>query len=438
MKTGQLKIFWKNRDLRSRLFVVMGILVVYSLLTHVPAPVPNVQKLQSFLLSFFNSSPVLGFTNLFTGGALGRFSIIAMGIGPYITASIIVQLLQQVVPSWEALAKEGERGQKKLNQYMRMLTVPMAVIQSFTVVALVRQISSQSTGADLIGNPSIWQWLLLVLSLTAGSMFLMWLGELITEKGFGNGISLIIAAGIISSLPSTFASQISLLQGDGTQAIKLIVLAGLFLVTTFGVVMVNEAQRNIPISYARRSAAIGQYGSVDTHLPLRLITAGVIPVIFALTFLSVPTFLGQLFEKASTPWVASLATSMKNWFSPTSWTYTIAYFVLIFVFTFFYTSIIFKPKEIAENLQKQGGFVPGIRPGRETAKYLGGVISRLNLSGATALGIIAVLPLLVERWLNTSQAVAIGGTSVFILVSVAIETKRQVDSRVLMATYDKY
>ncbi len=438
MKADKLKIFWRNRDLRSRTLVVLGIFLVYSLLTHVPAPVPNVQRLQSFLVSFFNSSPVLGFTNLFTGGALGRFSIIAMGIGPYITASIIVQLLQQVIPSWEALTKEGERGQKKLNQYMRILTVPMAFIQSFTVVALVRQISTQSTGSDLIGNPSIWQWTLLVLSLTAGSMFLMWLGELITEKGFGNGISLIIAAGIISSLPSVFSSEFALLQGDSGQIIKIIGLLGLFLATTIGVVYVNEAQRNIPISYARRSAAIGTYGSVDTHLPLRLITAGVIPVIFAITFLSVPQFLGQFFSKASTPWVASFATNVKNWFATTSWTYTIAYFVLIFVFTFFYTSIIFKPKDIAENLQKQGGFIPGIRPGRETAKYLRGVISRLNLSGATALGAIAVLPLLVERWLNTSQAVAIGGTSVFILVAVAIETKRQVDSRVLMATYEKY
>lgn len=438
MKADKLKIFWRNRDLRSRTLVVLGIFLVYSLLTHVPAPVPNVQRLQSFLVSFFNSSPVLGFTNLFTGGALGRFSIIAMGIGPYITASIIVQLLQQVIPSWEALTKEGERGQKKLNQYMRILTVPMAFIQSFTVVALVRQISTQSTGSDLIGNPSIWQWTLLVLSLTAVSMFLMWLGELITEKGFGNGISLIIAAGIISSLPSVFSSEFALLQGDSGQIIKIIGLLGLFLATTIGVVYVNEAQRNIPISYARRSAAIGTYGSVDTHLPLRLITAGVIPVIFAITFLSVPQFLGQFFSKASTPWVASFATNVKNWFATTSWTYTIAYFVLIFVFTFFYTSIIFKPKDIAENLQKQGGFIPGIRPGRETAKYLRGVISRLNLSGATALGAIAVLPLLVERWLNTSQAVAIGGTSVFILVAVAIETKRQVDSRVLMATYEKY
>lgn len=438
MKKDTLKLFWRNRDLRNRLFVVLGILVVYSLMTHVPAPVPDAKRLQTFLLSVFSQSPVLGFANLFTGGALANFSIIAMGIGPYITASIIVQLMQQVIPSWDALSKEGERGRAKLNQYMRMLTVPLAIVQSFTVITLVRQLSTRSTGADLIGSPSIGQWVLMISALTAGSMLLMWLGELITEKGFGNGISMIIAAGIISTLPGTIVQQAALVQGDSTQLLKVLALAAMFLVTTFGVVMVNEAQRNIPISYARRSAAIGTYGSVDTHLPLRLITAGVIPVIFALTFLSIPTFLGQVFQNASTEWVARLAQNMTAWFSPTSWVYLISYFLLIFVFTYIYTSIIFKPKEIAENLQKQGGFIPGIRPGNETAKYLKTVISRLNFTGALALGVIAILPLLVEKYLNMSQAVAIGGTSVFILVSVAIETKRQLESRVTMATYERY
>lgn len=438
MKKDALKMFWKNRELRARLFVVLGILVVYSLLTHVPAPVPDIERLQTFLLSAFNQTPILGFANLFTGGALANFSIIAMGIGPYITASIIVQLMQQAVPSWEALSKEGERGRAKLNQYMRMLTVPLAIVQSFTVVTLVRQLSTQSAGADLIGSPSIGQWALMILSLTAGSMLLMWLGELITERGFGNGISMIIAAGIIASLPGIVTQQITLVQGDSSQFAKVLALGAMFLGTTYGVVMVNEAQRNIPISYARRSAAIGKYGSVDTHLPLRLITAGVIPVIFALTFLSIPTFLGQLLQNASTQWVASLAQNLTKWFASTSTIYLVSYFLLIFIFTYVYTSIIFKPADIAENLQKQGGFIPGIRPGNETSKFLKGVISRLNLVGATALGVIAILPLVVERYLNMSQAVAIGGTSLFILVSVAIETKRQVESRVTMATYEKY
>ncbi|MBP9827147.1 preprotein translocase subunit SecY [Candidatus Saccharibacteria bacterium] len=434
----KLTTLWKTPDLRSRLFVVLGILLAYSLLSHIPAPVPDIKRLQTFLLSFFNQTPVLGFANLFTGGALANFSIIAMGIGPYITASIVVQLLQQVVPSWEALSKEGERGRAKLNQYMRYLAVPMSIIQSFAVVSLVRQISQQASGTDLIGSPSFGQWGILILTLTAGSMLLMWLGELITERGFGNGISIIIAAGIIASLPGTITQQLTLLQGDSSQLIKVIVLAGISLVTIFGIVLVNEAQRNIPISYARRTAAIGTYGSVDTHLPLRLITAGVVPVIFALAFMSVPTFIGQLFQNAQTAWLASLAKNLTTWFTPQGVVYSIAYFVLIFAFTFFYTSIVFKPTEIAENLQKQGGFIPGIRPGKETAKYLKGVIGRLNLSGALALGIIAVLPFIVQGIFKTSSSFAVGGTGVFILVSVAIETVRQVQSRMLMATYEKY
>ncbi len=438
MNLKSVKLLWRNKELRKRLFVVMGILVGYSILTHVPAPVPDTAKLLAFLLSFFARSPILGFANLFTGGALGNFSIIAMGIGPYITASIVVQLLQQVIPSWEALSKEGESGQKKLNQYMRMLTLPMAVIQSFAVIALVRSLSLQSTGSDLIGSPSLGQWAMLITTMVAGTMFLMWLGELITEKGFGNGLSLIIAAGIVASLPSTITQQLTLLQGDASQLPKLLVLAAVFLATMFFVVIINEAQRNIPVSYARRQATQQSYNSIDTHLPLRLITAGVVPVIFALAILSAPTFLGQIFSNSSTAWIAGLAKNLTVWFANTSTIYAIVYFILIFVCTYLYTAVVFKPDDIAENLQKQGGFVPGIRPGKETAKYLKTVIRRLNFSGALALGIVAIIPIIIERVMNTNQAAAIGGTSIFILVSVAIETVRQIESRVLMATYDKY
>lgn len=438
MNLKRIKILWKNKELRTRLLVVLGILVGYSILTHVPAPVPDTAKLQTFLLSFFARSPILGFANLFTGGALGNFSIIAMGIGPYITASIVVQLLQQVIPSWEALSKEGESGQKKLNQYMRLLTLPMAIIQSFAVVALVRTLSTQSTGTDLIGSPSLGQWVMLILTMVAGTMFLMWLGELITEKGFGNGLSLIIAAGIVASLPSTLSQQLTLLQGDASQLPKIIILGVVGLATMFFVVIINEAQRNIPISYARRQATQSSYNSIDTHLPLRLITAGVVPVIFALAILSAPTFIGQIFSNSKTAWLAGLAKNLTVWFANTSTIYAVAYFVLIFICTYLYTAVVFKPDDIAENLQKQGGFVPGIRPGKETAKYLKTVIRRLNFSGALALGVVAIIPIIVERLMNTNQAVAIGGTSIFILVSVAIETVRQAESRLLMATYEKY
>lgn len=438
MNRSNISQLWKNKELRKRLLVIAGILVIYSLLTHIPVPVPDSKRLQTFLLSFFSRTPILGFANLFTGGALSNFSIIAMGIGPYITASIVVQLLQQVIPSWESLSKEGERGRQQLNQYMRYLTVPLAVVQSFAVIAVVRQISQQSTGTDLIGNPSIGQWAFLILTMVAGSMLLMWLGELISEYGIGNGISIIIAAGIVASLPGVVTQQLTLLQGDASQGLKVGLLGVVGLITVFVVVLVNEAQRNIPILYARRSAALAGYNSVDTHLPLRLITAGVIPVIFALALLSVPTFLGQLLANAKTPWVAQLAQNLTTWFSAQSTVYAATYFLLIFVFTFFYTSIVFKPKEIAENLQKQGGFIPGIRPGNETATYLKRVIRRLNLSGALALGLIALMPFVLARFFDSSESIAIGGTGVFILVSVAIETMRQAESRILMATYEKY
>lgn len=438
MNLKTLPLVWKNRDLRKRLFVILIILATYSLLTHVPAPIANTKELQTYLVSFFSRTPLLGLANLFTGGALANFSIISLGIGPYITASIIVQLLQQVIPSWEALSKEGERGRNKLNQYMRILAVPMAFVQSFAVIALIRQISRQTAGGDLVGNPSIAQYAFLILSLTAGSMFLMWLGELITERGFGNGISILIAAGICASLPGTLAQQTTLLQGDSSQILKVGLVLFVTLATIYFVVVVNEAQRNIPISYARRRAALDRYKSVDTHLPLRLISAGVIPVIFALTLLSVPTAIGNLLKGAQTAWVAKLAQNLTVWFTSTNMVYIVTYFVLIFAFTFFYTSIVFKPNEIAENLQKQGGFIPGIRPGKETSKYLGSVIRRLNLFGALALGVVAISPLLIDRALNSNQAVALGGTAVFILVSVAIETKREMESKVLMATYERY
>jgi len=438
MNRSNISLLWKDKALRKRIFVIAGILIVYSLLTHVPAPVPDSKSLQAFLLSFFSRTPILGFANLFTGGALANFSIIAMGIGPYITASIIVQLMQQVVPAWEALSKEGERGRQQLNQYMRYLTVPMAIIQSFAVIALVRNLSRQTTGTDLIGNPSIGQWAFLILTMVAGSLFLMWLGELISEYGLGNGISLLIAAGIVASLPSTLSQQFTLVQGDAGQAVKVAILAVVGLLTVFIVVLVNEAQRNIPISYARRRATQSQYNSVDTHLPLRLVTAGIVPVIFALAFLSVPTFIGQILSSAKTAWVASFAQNLSTWFAPTTWIHAVSYFVLIFAFTFFYTAIVFKPTEIAENLQKQGGFIPGIRPGKETANYLKGVIRRLNLSGALALGLIALMPFVLERAFNSNQSIAIGGTGIFILVSVAIETMRKTESHMLMATYEKH
>ncbi len=429
---------YKNTSLRKRMLVVLVVMVAYSLLSQIPVPVAEGAKLQSFLTKIFESNSILGFVNLFSGGALSRFSVLLMGLGPYINASIIIQLLTQVIPKLGALSKEGEAGRNKINYYTRLLTLPLAIVQAIAMVVLVKNLSMQSLGLDLIGNPTLFQWALMVSTITAGSMLLMWLGELITEKGVGNGISMIILFGIVATMPSTLASQFALTQSDPTKLTGMVFIALAAIASVVFIVYLNEGQRNIPVSYARRLSNASSYGGVDTHLPLRVITAGVIPIIFALAFLSIPTFVGQLFTNAQTQWVASFAQKLTTLFSPSSLVYGITYFVLVVAFTYFYTAIIFKPDEIAENLQKQGGFIPGVRPGEETSKYLKGIINRITFTGALGLGIVAILPFIMETVFNTSQAITIGGTSLLIIVAVIIETVKQLRSMVLMATYEKY
>ena len=429
---------YKNTTLRKRLLVVLAVMVAYSLLSQIPVPVADGAKLQTFLTKLFESNSVLGFVNLFSGGALSRFSVLLMGLGPYINASIIIQLLTQVIPKLGALSKEGEAGRNKINYYTRLLTLPLAIIQSFAMVILVRNLSTQSVGIDLIGNPTVFQWVMMISTITAGSMLLMWMGELITEKGIGNGISMIILFGIVASLPATMASQFALVQSDPTKIASIIFILAAAAASVVFIVYLNEGQRNIPVSYARRMTNTKSYGGVDTHLPLRVITAGVIPIIFALAFLSIPTFLGQLFTNASTAWVANFAQKLTTIFSPTSWVYAITYFVLVVAFTYLYTAIIFKPDEIAENLQKQGGFIPGVRPGEETSKYLKTIITRITFTGSLGLGIVALLPFVMETVFKTSQAITIGGTSLLIIVAVIIETVKQLRSMLLMASYEKY
>ncbi len=438
MNSAVLRQMYRNKDLRKRIGVVALVLFVYALISNVPVPVPDTVKLQSFLLRLFQSNPLLGFANLFSGGAMTNFSIILMGLGPYINASIIMQLLTQVVPKLDALSKEGESGRNKINYYTRLLTVPLALIQSVAMIFFVQTTSKQIAGVDLIGKPSPFQWILMVATITAGSMLLMWLGEIITDRGIGNGISILIVAGIVSRLPSTLSQQISLLQADPSKVVSIVAIGILFLLTVVGVVYINEGQRNIPVSYARRTSANAAYGSVDTHLPLKVIIAGVVPIIFSLAFLQVPTFIGQLFSKAKTEWVASFAQTLSRVFAPTSWVYAATYFVLVVAFTYFYTSIIFKPTDIAENLQKQGGFIPGIRPGKETATYLKRVVNRITLFGAMSLGVLAILPFILQAVISTSASLAIGGTSLLIVVAVAIETMRQIEAKALTATYDQY
>lgn len=437
MNLRTLKQAWRSPELRKRIGVVLLILVVFRLLSYVPVPVPDNAKLAIFLKDLFSSSQLLGFADLFSGGGLSNFSIIMMGLGPYINASIIVQLLQRVIPSLETLSKEGEQGRRKLNQYTRILTLPLAVVQAIGMVILIQQTSIRIAQTDLIGHPTPFQWFLMVLTMTAGTIFLMWLGELITEKGIGNGISLIIFTGIMSSLPSSATQYLSLAANDTGKIFQLI----LFLIASFlvvmALVMLNEGQRSIPVSYARRVRGNRIYSGVDTYLPIRLITAGVIPIIFALALLAVPTFLGGLLATAKTHWVASVAHWATAFFAQTSGTYALSYFLLVVAFTYFYTGVVFNPDDIAENMQKQGGFVPGIRPGRETATYLRNVVNRLTLAGSFALGAIAVLPFIVQHFTHT-QLLTLGGTGLLIIVAVALETMKQLESRAIEINYDRY
>jgi preprotein translocase subunit SecY len=437
MNLNTLKQVLRSPDLRRRILVVLGLLVVFRFLAHVPVPVPDNAALSNFLKTIFNSNKVLGFADVFSGGALSNFSIVMMGVGPYINASIIIQLLTQVLPGLENLQKEGEMGRRKLGQYTRLLTLPLAIIQSFGMVFLIQQTSQRVANQDLIGHPSLFQWLLMITTITAGTMLLMWIGEIITEKGVGNGISLLIFCGIISRLPTSAGQIATLASGDTAKLLTLVAFAVAILAVIAFVVILNEGTRNIPVSYAKRIRGSRIYAGVDTHLPLRVITAGVIPIIFALAFLSVPGLLGQVLQNAKTHWVSNVASHLTTWFSPNGAIYAISYFVLVVGFTYFYTSVVFNPKDIAENLQKQGGFIPGIRPGNQTATYLKRVLNRITLAGALGLGIIAVLPFVAQSFTN-SQVLTFGGTGLLIVVSVAIETLKQLEAQAITTSYEQY
>ena len=435
MNFSLFKISLKTPALRKRLLAVLFIIAIFRLLAHIPVPIADPVELRTFLENLFTSSRLLGFADLFSGGALANFSIVMMGLGPYINASIIIQLLGQVVPKVGELQKEGEYGRRKINQYTRLLALPLSIAQSVGSVFLIKRLAQQTGQVDIIGNPSIAQWVLMISVITGGSMLLMWLGELISEKGIGNGISLLIFAGIVARLPSMVGQLFSFIKTDPGQITSIIMFTAAALATIYFVVKLNEGQRQVTVSYAKRVSGGRAYGGVETTLPIRVITAGVIPIIFALAFLSVPTFLGQLFQNANTAWLAHFAQNLTTWFATSSNIYAITYFVLVVAFTYFYTGVVFNTKDISENLQKQGGFIPGIRPGNNTSKYLRKIVNRITLFGSISLGIIAILPFVAER-ITGNSTLTFGGTGLLIVVSVAIETLRQLESQTVMAAYD--
>lgn len=450
--------------MRTRIFAVLGILLIFRILAHIPVPLAEPETLKQVLENLFtaDTSQLLNVVNILSGGALANFSIMLVGLGPYINASIIMQLLRRAIPKFEAMQKEGEYGIKKLNQYTRMLTLPLAILQSIGAIYLIRQLA-QSVGGigDITAGASIMQWVLMVATMTGGAMLLMWMGELITERSIGNGISLLITVGIISQLPS-FISQLwnSVFDGvskwtvlgqefsinSGGLLIVGIILAST-LIVTWMVVKINEAAKRITVHYAKRVQGNRAYGGVTTVLPVKLIAAGVIPIIFAVAFLSVPSFVGQILSGSDSESMRQLGANLASWFQAPSaatfvvgewqsWIYPAVYFALVFMFTYFYTNITFNSKEIAENLQKQGGFIEGVRSGAQTEKHLNRTVNRLTLFGAAALGALAILPIIGQAFLSTD--IALGGTSILILVAVSLETLRALESRALMVTYDQY
>lgn len=457
---------FKNKDMLKRIAIVFGILIVYRLLAHIPVPLGDATTFKDAVQTFINSSDFGGFLNLISGGGLTSFSIILVGLSPYITASIVIQLLTKAVPKLEELHNDGESGRRKINQWTRMIAVPLAVFQSVAYIfILYQQVVTANTAVAI--EPSMAQWALSITAMTAGSIILMWLGELITEQGIANGISMIIFASIISGFPSTLASLGTSLFDTSSGSLSLFgwlnlpvnpyvfyVVLGLgvgVIAILYCLVKINEAQRIITINYAKRVHGNSSYGGIKSIMPIKLIAAGVVPVIFAVAFLSLPAFIGQIMQSANPD--SALATNLVTWFSAPSSTnftgltpewfiYPACYFVLVVAFTFFYTSIIFNTKEIAENLQKQGGFIEGVRPGLATEKYFSKVSNRLNLFGALALGLIAMLPYITDYIFIIVSGQPIGlslsGTGLLIVVTVALENLRQLNSRALMITYDDY
>ena len=464
------KIIWKSlksSDMRNRLLAVLGLVLVFRVMAVIPIPVSDPQTLRELLdtvLTAGGGSQFLSFLNLASGGALANFSIMIVGLIPYINASIIMQLLTRAIPKLEALNKEGEFGRKKINQITRTLTLPLAIIQSIGAIFLLRQAIASIDGSaitDISAGVGITQWILMVSTLTCGSMILMWMGEQITERGVGNGISLLITASIVSELPPTIRnlggsiidrdSSVSLFGLDLPVNLTQLIVASILLVSvlilTVLVVKLNEAARRLTIQYAKRVQGNRTYGGVTTTLPVKMITAGVIPIIFAVAFLSIPSFAGQIMIGMADPRLQSIGLTLSEWFAPPTiqsfleggwafYIYPVTYFCLVFLFTFFYTNITFNAKEIAENLQKQGGFIENIRPGKATERYLSKVVNRLTLFGATALGLIATVPIIGEVFIGNN--IAIAGTSILILVAVALESLRKIESRALMITYDQY
>lgn len=415
---------FKTPEVRKKILFTALVFVVFRIFAHIPVPGVDVDQLKAL----FSSNQFLGLLDIFSGGTLANFSVMALGLNPYINSSIIFQLLTIVFPKLEQLQKEGEEGRQKINQYTRYLTVPLAVVQAVGMYALLKS-------QGIIGNLDPLRLVVFILTMTAGTVLLMWLGELITERGVGNGISLLIFAGIVGRLPTVFGQTASTLNAENITNIITFGVIGVVVIAS--VVLINEATRQITVYYAKRVRGNKIYGGQSTHLPLRLNQAGVIPIIFAVSLILLPSLVANYMTASPNETLRSISFSVASLFNPSGFFYNFFYFLLVVGFTYFYTAVVFNPKKIAEEIQKYGGFIPGIRPGASTANYLNYILTRITLAGALFLGIIAIFPTVSSLFTNV-QNVALGGTGILIVVSVILETIKAIEAQIVMRNYESF
>lgn len=414
----------KTPDIKRKILFTAGIIIVFRIFAHIPVPSVDVGQLKIL----FAQNQFLGLLDIFSGGTLANFSIMALGLNPYINASIILQLSTLVFPYLEKLTKEGEFGRQKINQYTRILTVPLAAVQAVGMYALLRS-------QDIIQVLSPLALVALIVSMVAGTIFLMWLGELVTERGVGNGISLLIFAGIVGRIPVVFAQTTSTLTQENI--FNILIFLGMGLIVIASIITINEATRQIAIHYAKRVRGTKMYGGQTTYLPLRLNQAGVIPIIFAVSLVLLPSIFGNFLGVAGGNMLSNIGNFIQRVFDPTSYIYNILYFLLVIGFTYFYTAVIFNPKKIADEVQKYGGFIPGIRPGSSTVSFLNYILIRITLVGATFLGIIAIFPQ-IARAITGVETLLLGGTGILIVVSVVLELVKNLEAQLLTRSYEGF
>ncbi len=425
-------------DLRRKIVFTLLILIVYRAASHVPVPGVDSQALQDFLESGSQGSTIVQFLNLLSGGALARLSVMAMGVYPYITASIIIQILTPLVPQLQELSKEGEQGRNKITLYTYFLTVPLAMLQAYGQVIFIQGsipgvMTNFGFGIDPLAT------LATLITMTAGTMIAVWMGELITEQGIGNGVSIIIFGGIVAQIPNQVATFVS-----RQEWLNLVLFSIITVLTIAVIAFVQEGQRRIPVQYGKRVRGTKVYGGQSSHIPLRVNSAGMIPLIFAQSIMIFPSAVANSFLFSESAFVSGAAEFVVQWFSPnpTSWPYWIMYFLMVVGFTYFYTDVIFKQQNLAENLQRQGGFIPGMRPGKRTETYLNTVLQRITLVGALMLGGVAILPWLINIFTGASgsqtQALLVTSTGLLIVVGVVLDTMKQLESQLLMRHYEGF